>query len=154
MNILFVCTGNTLRSAMAHYFFQNYDAKHRKLFHVSSAGTRGNPLGPYQETVELMQSKGIDMSAHRDTRLTQELVDAQDIIICMAKHHQEFIQEHFKTSSLLFNKVAIGESTDIQDDDEAQIWPGDPRFPAFLTRLCETIEKRIPLLYEKLTQGI
>ena len=147
--VLFVCTGNTLRSASAEYLFRQEVRKHDTAdIEVSSAGTRGNPLGPYPECVERVATHGANMSGHRFRVLTEEIVQDADIIICMSKIHQRFLEEHYGRKSLLFNYIVNGETTDLKDDSEAHIHPGDPRFEQFIYRLVDTIAQGMPTVYE------
>jgi protein-tyrosine-phosphatase len=149
ISVLFVCTGNTFRSASAEYLLRAHVANEgRKDFTIFSAGTRGNPLGSFQETYDRLDYYGVDMRPHRFQVLSQEHIDKADIIICFAKSHQRFIKEQFGGDTYLFNALAIGESTDLQDDGEAHIWQGDPRFEAFVKRTVDTIAKRIPPVYD------
>lgn len=57
--VLFLCTGNTARSQMAHGFLQKY--AHDR-FEVFSAGLEPGVLNPF--TVRVMEERGIDMSDH------------------------------------------------------------------------------------------
>ena len=152
IKVLFVCTGNTLRSASAEYLFRQEIQKHNATgIEVASAGTRGNPLGPYKECIERVKTHGADMSGHCFRALTEEIVADADIIICMSKIHQRFLEEHFKRESSLFNHIVTGEATDLQDDAEAHIHPGDPRFERFIFRLVDTIARGMPKIYAYVT---
>ena len=149
--ILFVCTGNTFRSASADYLFDKYSKmQSSNSYIVSSAGTLGNPVGVYEKTIEMANKYGVDMSAHTYRVLTQDIVDDVDIIICMAHHHQETVKQKFGKESYLFNELSIGEKTDLKDDDEAYGEYAD--LDDFIVETVETIYERIPALYEKLQQ--
>ncbi|MCA9477664.1 MAG: hypothetical protein KC535_00775 [Nanoarchaeota archaeon] len=147
--ILFVCTGNTFRSASAEYLFKAFLAQHQdNSFIVSSAGTRGNPYGVYRETEQRVKSHGGDMSGHHYMVLDQDIVDNADLIICMAAHHQEFVKKHFGAKSFLFNELAYGKSTDLKDDDEAYGEYED--LGDFIYETVDTIWEGLPVLYEKI----
>jgi protein-tyrosine-phosphatase len=149
VTVLFVCTGNTFRSASAEYLLRAHASKEGDLtLTVFSAGTKGNPLGSFEETYTRLDYYGVDMRPHKFQVLTQEHFDKADIVICFAKHHQQYIKQTFGFDSFLFNTIAIGESTDLQDDGEAHIWQGDPRFEAFVKRTVDMIAKRIPAVYD------
>lgn len=146
--ILFVCTGNTFRSPSAEYLFDLYVKEHGGSYVVSSAGTKGWPPGPFQKTIEEVGMFGADMSKHQYRVLTQEIADGADIIICMAEHHRKTLKQTFGKESYLFNELALGESTDLKDDDEAVGEYGD--LNEFIEYTITLIHERIPALYKRL----
>lgn len=91
MKILFVCTGNTCRSALAEGIARR-EAIDRGLidFEVSSAGTsawNGAPASDGGLLVAL--ERGVDLSGHRARQLTREIVEDQDVVLVMGPHHLE-----------------------------------------------------------------
>jgi protein-tyrosine-phosphatase len=88
-NILFICTGNTCRSALAEGIARAAVAK-RGWKHVAirSAGTgavSGAPASP--EAVAAAAEQGIDISAHRSQPLTPELIQWADTVLAMSPSH-------------------------------------------------------------------
>ena len=91
-NILFVCTGNSCRSVMAEGFFKHLTASRAEQFLVGSAGISamdGYPAS--QETVQVMNEHGIDVSAHQGRRLTGAMVRMADRIFVMETLHKAAI---------------------------------------------------------------
>ncbi len=93
MKVLFVCTGNSCRSVMAQGLLSSLlKKKGRSDIQVLSAGvsTIGG-MGPTPETVEVMNSMGVDVSRHIGQPVTPELIRHADIIFCMEEFHKEWI---------------------------------------------------------------
>ena len=94
MRILFVCTGNTCRSALA-------DAIARKIaverglpeVEIVSAGTSAWDGAPASDGALLVgMERGLDLSQHRAQTLTRERVRDADLILAMGPHHLERIE--------------------------------------------------------------
>ena len=97
VRFLFVCTGNTCRSPMAEGIFRACLAK--KLgckvdeveqigYKICSAGIMelsGVPVSA--EAVRACAKKGVDISAHKNTVLSELLIDESDYIFVMSRTH-------------------------------------------------------------------
>lgn len=100
--VLFVCTGNTCRSAMAH-------AIARSLVHqlppsgitisIDSAGVAaGDGYGASSQAVETLRERGIDLSSHQSKMVTPELIEQADVIYTMTPSHAQAVMQMGPTS--------------------------------------------------------
>lgn len=90
MRIMFVCTGNICRSPMGELLMTHY--LNGTTVRVSSAGTRGLPMHPIDPSSgRLMQSVGIESSGFRSRRLTRQMADEADLILCFEKQQRKEI---------------------------------------------------------------
>jgi protein-tyrosine-phosphatase len=103
--IVFVCTGNVCRSAMAErLLLKALAAKGVSGCTVSSCGTDAMPFFRVPEVVRrLMREKDIDMSGHTPSRITGRIVAKADLILVMEVYHRHFIESLFpKTPGKVF----------------------------------------------------
>lgn len=91
MNVLFVCTGNTCRSAMAEELADDIGDRSGTNFKFKSAGTLACEDEPAtDEAIEVMDEIGLDIDKHKSTQFDKELSEWADIILAMeAKHIEE-----------------------------------------------------------------
>jgi protein-tyrosine-phosphatase len=94
MHILFVCTGNTCRSAIA-------EGLARKLIierglsdvEIQSAGTSAWDGAPASDGALLVgMERTLDLSQHRAQTLTRDLIRDADLVLAMGPHHLERIE--------------------------------------------------------------
>ncbi len=88
MNILFVCTGNTCRSAMASAIC-TYLAKERGAkICADSCGVAAYPAPASQNAVLAVDELyGIDLSEHTAKMVSADLVEKADVIFAMTARH-------------------------------------------------------------------
>src|SRR6058998_3029281 len=94
MRILFVCTGNTCRSAIAEAIARKVIIE-RGLSDVelSSAGTSAWDGAPASDGALLVgMERSLDLSQHRAQTLTRDLVRSADLVLAMGPHHLERIE--------------------------------------------------------------
>ena len=90
MHIMFVCTGNICRSPMGELLLTKY--LNGTTVRVSSAGTRGLPMHQIDpSSARLMDSVGIESSGFRSRRLTRQMADEADLILCFEKSQRKDI---------------------------------------------------------------
>ncbi len=93
--ILFVCTGNTCRSVMAQGLFKNMLREEGiKDVKVSSAGIAAlSSYGIYGLLEKVLKEEDIEISNHKPTQITPQIVKDADLILVMEKRHKEAILE-------------------------------------------------------------
>ena len=113
--ITFICYGNIIRSIFAekitHNLAQNLRADSIK-FH--SAGIEAKPGSRSPENaIKVAKEYQIDLTAHRSTLLTKQLVEQSDMIVCMEEWHIGAIRRKFfstKEKLFLLSLLCSGEN--------------------------------------------
>lgn len=96
MIILFVCTANITRSAMAEAIFRHVVAHHAPVgvdgIVVESAGVAAL-VGekPDAITEDVCDKHDIDVHGHRARQLTSEMIEGVDVVLCLAEEHKRLI---------------------------------------------------------------
>ncbi len=94
--VLVVCTGNICRSPAAEGLLKSYLKDSHPEIIVESAGTHALIAHPAdQNAIEVLQERGIDITAHRARQLKSELIGWSDLILVMEKHHLREIGARF-----------------------------------------------------------
>ncbi|MBU3933151.1 MAG: threonylcarbamoyl-AMP synthase [Candidatus Omnitrophica bacterium] len=102
--ILLVCTGNSCRSVMAWGLLKKM-LKERGDYKIMTAGTRAfKGIPPTGETIQVMSEQDIDVSGHRTSPLSDEILREADLILVMERAHKENILER---NPCLRNKVHL-----------------------------------------------
>lgn len=113
--ILFVCTGNTCRSAMAAAIFNDIAVKENLDVLIDSAGIAADSgENASENAVKAMAEAGIDLSYHRSKRLTPELIEMADIILTMTVSHKDFLLR-YAYGKVFTLKEYVGEEGDVLD---------------------------------------
>lgn len=102
--VLFICTGNTCRSPMAaalcHALLKRSRQSDANPAYVISAGTNAKPGAPaHLFAYTAMQEAGLNLSGHRATLATPDLIDSADWVYTMTTAHRESILEFMPSAS-------------------------------------------------------
>ncbi|MCR4692388.1 MAG: low molecular weight protein arginine phosphatase [Firmicutes bacterium] len=93
MNILFVCTGNTCRSAMAAALFNKIAIEKNLDVRIESAGLFAQDGEPASnEAVIAMKKYDIDLLGHHAQSINTELIEKSDLILTMTAEHKMVLQ--------------------------------------------------------------
>ena len=89
LRLLFVCTGNTCRSPMAHALAERaLERLGWDTAEARSAGVSAVPGGTASEgAIQAAGEQGLDLQCHRSSLLSKELVEWADLILTMGVSH-------------------------------------------------------------------
>lgn len=90
--IMFVCTGNICRSAMAEKLLEKKVKENNLDIEVYSCGTYAEN-GDYStlEAIEVMNEYGVDMKTHRATNIRKSNIEQMDLILCATRNHKNMV---------------------------------------------------------------
>ena len=93
--VLFVCTGNTCRSPMAEYLFNQAATRQGLAWRATSAGLYAADAPMSQGARRALAKRALDGSQHRARGLTWPMVQEADLIVCMTQAHLAALLERF-----------------------------------------------------------
>ncbi|MCC8022209.1 MAG: low molecular weight protein arginine phosphatase [Clostridiales bacterium] len=138
--IVFVCTGNTCRSPMAAALFARLVRERGKgeQIAVLSAGLAAcDGDAAAQNAVKALEERGIDLTDHRSRKMTRELLEEAEWVVCLSESHRQALLPHTDQPDKLMTLGA-----DIPDP-----FGGDLE----TYRVCrDVLEQRCEELYEQL----
>ena len=89
MEVLFVCTGNTCRSPMASALFNSLSGDMGLSSRSAGiAAVDGIPASPFAVEA-LRREHGIELAAHRSSRLTPQMVADAGLIVALTPEHRD-----------------------------------------------------------------
>ena len=119
--IMFICTGNICRSAMAEKMLKR-KIEERNInykFLVFSAGIYAYPddKSTY-EAIKIMKDEyGLDLSSHRATAIRESNIEDMDLILCMTSAHMNTLKSIYPNleNRIFLIKEYVGLSGDVED---------------------------------------
>ncbi len=138
--ILFVCTGNICRSAMAEQLLRRMAAQRGLALETASAGVAAEPYYQVPAVVHrLLAAEGVPPFEHKARLATREVLRWADVILVMtAAHHDHIVEAYPEFASrtrLLREAAGLGD----QDVEDPMGRP-DEAFVRCLTVLRESLE--------------
>lgn len=118
-SVLFVCTRNVCRSAIAEAVFREFlRRKKKRQIRVRSAGIRalaGTPATDY--AVESAKHLGISIRRHRARKLSQRDIDWAGLILVMSRDNENAIRRDFRRwgGKVFLLSEMIGTDFDVKD---------------------------------------
>jgi protein-tyrosine-phosphatase len=149
--ILFVCTGNIFRSMIAEHALRAALGDDRR-YQVGSAGTEAEIQEMMPRVRERLLERGIDPSAHRQRRLTLEMLEEADLVVAMGLDHRQFIRSQWGRQVLLFNQACHDREEPVLDLWEAlPDWQENPEGAnAYVSGIVDSIIDAMPALIRRL----
>ncbi len=128
MKIMFICTGNICRSAMAEGLLRKRAEDENIVLEVCSAGTYAY-TGDYasDSAIKVMKDYGVDLSEHRATNISDAKLDDVDVILCATQKHKQtlmFLYPDLKQKMYTMKEYA-GTAKDMTDFDIEDPWGKD-----------------------------
>jgi protein-tyrosine-phosphatase len=97
--ILMVCAGNICRSPMAEYLLKkrlNEVGPGCQALEVRSAGTKTyNGTFAGDQTIYVMQARGLDISRHRTRLVDEEIMGWADLVLCMEGEQRDSLHQAY-----------------------------------------------------------
>ncbi|MCM8536550.1 MAG: hypothetical protein NE334_11480 [Lentisphaeraceae bacterium] len=110
MKVLFICTENCSRSAIAEAYFKHL-CEQNNLSHeviTESAGIAvPEEVAIPEEAQELMKNLELSLEHHVPRQVSAEQVESANNVICMTAEHKDFILKNFAAEAAGENKVRL-----------------------------------------------
>lgn len=138
--ILFLCTGNTCRSVLAHYYAAKLASDQELPLKFSSAGLEAHKDIPQPKIVaDLLAKEGVKDFKHVPVPMTGKLVKSSDIILAMTAAHKAALIARYpraaKKTHTLIDYAGFG------GDDIADPWGRDDLFYFGVFKLIKSAVK-------------
>lgn len=97
MKIMFICTGNICRSAMAHVMLEERAKQENKDIQVFSCGVfADNGDRPTEEAISVLSTiYDVDLSKHRATNISNSSIEEMDVILCATTSHKNNVLNRY-----------------------------------------------------------
>lgn len=121
MKIMFICTGNICRSAMAHKLLEKKLIDNNiKNIEVYSCGIFAED-GDYAtyNAEEVMEEYNVDMKTHKATNIRHSNIEEMDLILCATISHKNTVLQIYPNlrGKVYTMKEYIGNTTDLDIKD-------------------------------------
>ena len=144
MKIMFVCAGNTCRSAMAEAIFKQMVGDEIEVCSSGVVAENGQP--PSKNTLDVCNSHGIDISKHRATYFKDSNIEDMDLVLTFEMYQKYKLDIYYPDLEIYTIKEFINEYPfDINDPFGRDYKVYD----ACLKEICRVLMKVKAILEEK-----
>lgn len=150
MKIMFICTGNICRSAVAHRLLEKKIKEKNLNIEVFSCGTNAeNGDIPTYNAIEVMKDYDVDMKVHKAINILDSNIEEMDLVLCATNSHKRTVLLMYP---ILKNKVYTLKEYVEYDKTKKDMDISDPwGYDISVFRHCATeIDKCLDLLLEKI----
>ncbi len=136
MKIMFVCTGNTCRSAMAEAIFKLMVEDEIEVYSSGIAAENGRH--PSENALNVCKSHGIDLSSHKATCFKDSNIEDMDLILTFEMYQKYKLHIYYPDLEIFTIKEFINEYPfDINDP-----FGGDYKvYDACFNEICRVLKK-------------
>jgi len=149
MKVMFICTGNICRSAMAEGMFRKMTENMNNI-EVYSSGVYAE-TGDYAtyNAVEAAKEYNVDISTHRATNIRKSEIEQMDLILCATNSHKQSVLYLYPDlkGKVYTMKEYVGINKEGQDIDIKDPWGYDEYV---YKRCAEEINECLEITLEKI----
>lgn len=147
MKIMFICTGNICRSAMAEAMLKKMAKENQKNMEIYSCGIFADDGDiPTENAIETMKQYGIDLKGHRATNIRHSHIEEMDLILCATISHKiSVLQLYPQLENKVFTlKEYVGMKDEVNEIDIKDPWGYDLKtYQECAKEIKECLEKLI-----------
>lgn len=139
----------------AEYLMKKYlESQGIDFIKIVSAGTEAHIQPPHPMTIKQLWYYDCDARKHQQRKVKKELLEQQDLIICMWKNHKEVVNDLW-FDCVLFNEIAYDKSTDVSDIEEFLApWYNEKQKSDYIIKCIDYIHDAIPYVAEKIIKRV
>lgn len=143
--VMFVCTGNICRSAMAHGILEKMAKDKNKDILVYSCGTSAyTGDGATYYAVQACEEYDIDISKHKATNILESNIQDMDLILCATNSHKRYILDMYPELKDKIYTIKEYANSNLEDIDIKDPWGYDMEtYRDCFKEIYEAVEKII-----------
>ena len=146
MNIMFICTGNICRSAMAEGYMKKKVNEENLDINVCSSGIYGEEgMGASYLAKEAMDDYGVNLNSHIARVTSKTNIKDMDLILCATSGHKRILLQMYpELSNKIYTMKEYAYGEDVLDKDISDPWGYDITvYRRCATELTDAIDKII-----------